>query len=58
MDKITDQLILEIKKRSEELNFVDFGEIFFRIQNGKVVHWDVKKTFKVGADPKNGRSKA
>lgn len=55
--KVTEQLAAELSQHAEEINQVEFGEIIFKVQNGRLVHWDVRKTFKaVGADPKNGRS--
>ncbi len=57
-EKLTDQLLAEIQRQAGELDKLDYGELVFRVQNGKVVHWDVKKSYKVGADSKTGRSQA
>ncbi len=56
--KLTDQLLAEIQRQAGELDKLDYGELVFRVQSGKIVHWDVKKTFKVGAGSKTGRSQA
>jgi len=56
--KLTDQLKAELQRQAEEINQLEYGELVFRVQKGKVVHWDVRKTFKAGADPKNGKSGA
>lgn len=58
LDRISEQLVAEIKEQIEEIDKVKFGDIIFRIQNGKLVTWDVRKTFKSGAGPKNGRLEA
>lgn len=56
MEKVSEQLIAEIKRQIEEIDRVAFGDIVFRIQSGTVITWDVKKTFKPGAGQKNWRS--
>jgi len=55
--KVSEQLIAEIQQQVEEINKVTFGDIVFRIQNGTLITWDVRKTFKPETGQKNWRSK-
>ncbi len=56
MRKVSDQIIAEIEKKADEINRVGFGDLVFRIQNGKVTMWDVKMTFKTETGQKNWKS--
>jgi len=35
--KLTDQLAVELQRQAEEINQLEYGEIVFKVQNGRVV---------------------
>jgi len=41
----------EIKRQAEEIDKVRFGDIVFRVQNNRVITWDVRRTFKLKDRP-------
>jgi hypothetical protein len=55
---LTDQIIKEVKSQSDELNRLQYGEVILKVQNGKLIMGDIRKTWKCGAGSKNERSQA
>lgn len=53
---LVEQLIGELRKRADKVNQLEYGELSLTVQNGRLIRWDVREQFKVGTDPKNGRS--
>ena len=57
--KLIDQLVAELQRQAEEIDRLQYGEVILKVQDGRLVKWDVKKSYKVGGtDPNNGRPEA
>lgn len=55
-ENLAQQLIIEIQKKADKINELKYGELSLVVQDGRLIRWDVREQFKVGTDPKNGRS--
>lgn len=53
MDKLTDQLVAEIKKQAPDLDRLQFGEVILKVQDGKVVRGEIVKAWKADSKVKN-----
>ena len=52
--KLTDQLVAELQRQAEEINRLQYGEVILKVQNGRLVKFDVRKSYKV-ADSRTER---
>lgn len=48
-------MIAQIRKQAEEINRLQYGEVVLKIQDGRLIKWDMRKSYKVAADSNNGR---
>lgn len=45
-NNLAEQLVMEIQRNSVDLNRLQFGEVAMKVQNGKLVLMDIKKSIK------------
>ena len=50
LQKLTDQLAAELQRQAGEIDRLRYGEVIFKVQDGRLVKWDIKKSYRVEAD--------
>jgi hypothetical protein len=56
LEKVSEQLIAEIKKKSREIDHLSHGEVILKIQDGKAVWGEIKTVWKADSNKREARA--
>ncbi|HBV95643.1 MAG: hypothetical protein JL50_10140 [Peptococcaceae bacterium BICA1-7] len=56
LEKVSEQLIIEIKKKSKEIDHLMYGEVILKIQDGRAVWGEIKTVWKADSNKREARA--
>lgn len=56
LEKVSDQLIAEIRRQAAEIDRLRFGEVILKVQDGKAVWGEIKTVWKADSKKREARA--